>query len=215
MDPFDVLSESYWGTTTIGRMLSSETYIGNLVQLKTKRSSFGVNKFVVKEKDSWIKTENTHEPIITEELFNKGENYVNNDCELLSKEKYYSGDNSNELRNAIIKNEKIKVEAFKKIVDVLLQGNRYTSIDGKNIFKMNILIDNGYYWPINQLGLDELANSEIDDDRKVKAIIKGLYQLKSLSFNKFHPNVIALLLKNNSKNKQSIFNIVWNYDKKM
>ena len=71
MDPFDVLSESYWGTTTIGRMLSSETYIGNLVQLKTKRSSFGVNKFVVKEKDSWIKTENTHEPIISKDDFDK------------------------------------------------------------------------------------------------------------------------------------------------
>ena len=36
-----------------------------------KRSSFGVNKFVVKEKDSWIKTENTHEPIISKDDFDK------------------------------------------------------------------------------------------------------------------------------------------------
>ena len=56
LEPFDIESRYLWGTTTIGRLLSSETYIGNLEQLKTKRATFGVEKFVTKDKDDWIKS---------------------------------------------------------------------------------------------------------------------------------------------------------------
>ena len=78
LEPFEIDSISYWGTTTIGRMLSSVTYIGDLAQLKTTRACFGSDKFVVKKEDEWIKTENTHEPIISKDMFNKVQEIVKN-----------------------------------------------------------------------------------------------------------------------------------------
>lgn len=67
-----------WSTSTIGRMLSSETYIGNLVQLKTKRACFGSNKFITKDIDDCIRSENTHEPIIDKDTFKKVQKVVKN-----------------------------------------------------------------------------------------------------------------------------------------
>lgn len=69
LNPFEVDSLSFWGTTQVGRILTSETYIGNLAQLKTTRMTFGVNKYIVKDEDDWIKFENTHEAIIDKKIF--------------------------------------------------------------------------------------------------------------------------------------------------
>lgn len=60
-----------WSTSTIGRMLSNESYIGNLVQLKTKRIAFGSKLTVNVAEENHIRCENTHEPIISKEDFNK------------------------------------------------------------------------------------------------------------------------------------------------
>ena len=58
-----------WGTTTIGRMLSNEIYIGNLVQGKTKKKNLRDKREVPKDKSEWIIVENTHEPIISKKDF--------------------------------------------------------------------------------------------------------------------------------------------------
>lgn len=71
LDPFEIDSKYLWSTSTIGRMLCNESYIGNLVQLKTKREAFGVEKFVTKDKDEFIRKNNTHEAIISKEDFKK------------------------------------------------------------------------------------------------------------------------------------------------
>lgn len=71
LDPFEIRSEYLWGTSTIGRMLHNEAYIGNLVQLKTTRATFGGNKFISKDKEECVKSENTHEAIISKEDFYK------------------------------------------------------------------------------------------------------------------------------------------------
>ena len=71
LDPYEVDSISFWGTTQVGRILTSETYIGNLAQLKTKRASFGADSFVTKNENEWIKVSGTHEPIISVETFKK------------------------------------------------------------------------------------------------------------------------------------------------
>ena len=60
-----------WGPTTIGRMLSNEVYIGNLVQNKTGSVSYKIHKLVPKPKEEWIRCENTHEPIISKEMFER------------------------------------------------------------------------------------------------------------------------------------------------
>lgn len=76
LEPFEIQSEYFWSTSTIGRMLSNETYIGNLVQLKTKRAIFGKDKFVVKDKEEWVRTDNTHEALISKEDFCKIQNII-------------------------------------------------------------------------------------------------------------------------------------------
>ena len=60
-----------WRPTTIGRMLSNEVYIGNLVQNKTGSVSYKIHKLVPKPKEEWIRCENTHEPIISKEMFER------------------------------------------------------------------------------------------------------------------------------------------------
>jgi len=71
LEPFEIISKYLWSTSTIGRMLSNETYIGNLVQLKTKKASFGTGKIITKTKEECIRCENTHEAIISTDDFNK------------------------------------------------------------------------------------------------------------------------------------------------
>ena len=90
LEPFDIESRYLWGTTTIGRLLSSETYIGNLEQLKTKRASFGVEKYVTKDKDEWIKSINTHEPLITREEFEKVQQTIRHNTKSKSDPTNYS-----------------------------------------------------------------------------------------------------------------------------
>lgn len=60
-----------WCTTTIGRMLTNESYIGNLVQLKTKRVVFGSKTSINVAEEDYIRCENTHESIISKEDFDK------------------------------------------------------------------------------------------------------------------------------------------------
>lgn len=64
-------SKYLWSTSTIGRMLSNESYIGNLVQLKTKRVTFGGKKAINVAEEDYVRCENTHEPIISKEDFDK------------------------------------------------------------------------------------------------------------------------------------------------
>lgn len=70
-EPFEVESKYLWGTTTIGRMLKSEVYIGNLEQLKTCKMNFKSRDIISKEKEEWIKFEKAHDPIISTIVFNK------------------------------------------------------------------------------------------------------------------------------------------------
>ena len=71
LDPFEIESDYLWSTSTIGRMLHNESYIGNLVQLKTTRATFGSKKFISKNEDQYIRSENTHEAIISKDDFYK------------------------------------------------------------------------------------------------------------------------------------------------
>lgn len=71
LDSIDEPRKSKWNTTTIGRILKNETYIGNLAQIKTKVENFKTGKVVDVDEKDWIRCENTHEPIISKEDFKK------------------------------------------------------------------------------------------------------------------------------------------------
>lgn len=60
-----------WSSERISEMLQNETYIGNMVQGKSVKISYKVNKSLKQGKDKWIIVEGTHEPIVDREIFEK------------------------------------------------------------------------------------------------------------------------------------------------
>lgn len=61
----------YWHETTVLNILTSEMYIGNMVQGRTKRSLYNNMPSKNMDKDHWIIVENTHEAIISKDDFYK------------------------------------------------------------------------------------------------------------------------------------------------
>jgi len=60
---------SRWSSTSVKRILTSEVYLGHLVQGKTEKVNYKVKKSVEKPKEEWVRVENTHEPVISEDDF--------------------------------------------------------------------------------------------------------------------------------------------------
>ena len=51
------------------RMLTNEMYLGHMVQGKTEKINYKLKKSVEKPEKDWVKVENTHEQIISEDVF--------------------------------------------------------------------------------------------------------------------------------------------------
>ncbi len=60
-----------WSPNAIKHILTNEIYIGNLVQGKRTTISYKNHKIITKEQSKWIKSLNTHEPIINKDTFTK------------------------------------------------------------------------------------------------------------------------------------------------
>ena len=60
-----------WSSERISEMLQNETYIGNMVQGRMVKISYKSKKCLRQPKESWVVVENTHEPIIDKEAFQK------------------------------------------------------------------------------------------------------------------------------------------------
>ena len=60
---------SMWSSATVKRILTNEMYLGHMVQGKTEKINYKLKKSIEKSEKDWIKVENTHEPIISEESF--------------------------------------------------------------------------------------------------------------------------------------------------
>ena len=71
-------------------MLENEVYIGNLVQNKTGNVNYKIHKLVAKPKSEWIRSENTHQPIISKELFEQVQETIKERTYTKSKPKKYS-----------------------------------------------------------------------------------------------------------------------------
>lgn len=66
---------SYWTYSTIRKILQNEIYTGNMVQNKSFRQVCKKNVISL-PKDKWIIVENTHEPIIDKDTWNKVQNLL-------------------------------------------------------------------------------------------------------------------------------------------
>ena len=58
-----------WAGETVKSLIRKEVYIGHMVQGKTGTMSYKSRKLVQKPEDEWIRVENTHEPIISREVW--------------------------------------------------------------------------------------------------------------------------------------------------
>ena len=61
----------YWSHVAVRNILGNPIYIGHLAQQKFTTVSFIMHKCVRRGKDEWVIAENTHEPIISQELWDK------------------------------------------------------------------------------------------------------------------------------------------------
>ncbi len=58
-----------WNDVTVKTILRNEVYIGHMVQNKTGTVSYKNHKQIAKPKSDWIRIENTHEPLITQDIW--------------------------------------------------------------------------------------------------------------------------------------------------
>ena len=64
-------NDSGWQPTSIYRILSNEMYLGKMVQGKQRKINYKIKKFQAVDKKDWIVVPNMHEPIITQEVFDR------------------------------------------------------------------------------------------------------------------------------------------------
>lgn len=62
-------SNGKWSISEVRQLLHNEAYIGNMVQHKSEKFSYKDSRFLTVPKDEWIKVENTHEPIISMDVW--------------------------------------------------------------------------------------------------------------------------------------------------
>ena len=66
----------YWNHTTVKRILKNEVYLGKTVLGKTKNASFKSKKKIPIDKKNWAITENTHEALVTQEMFEDAQRFM-------------------------------------------------------------------------------------------------------------------------------------------
>ena len=64
-----------WCRTTVRQILKNPIYIGTLAQLRSTTVSYKNHKVIRKNKEDWIVVEHNHEPIISQELWDKVREY--------------------------------------------------------------------------------------------------------------------------------------------
>lgn len=60
-----------WSSERVSVMLQNETYIGNMVQGRTRKLNYKSKKCIKQDPKNWVVVEGTHEPIIDQEIFDK------------------------------------------------------------------------------------------------------------------------------------------------
>lgn len=82
--PHAVQNDGLWGAKTIHTMLENKMYIGHMVQGKQKIVSYKVHEQVQVPEDQWFVKEDTHEPVISKELFSKAQDIAKRDTRVPS-----------------------------------------------------------------------------------------------------------------------------------
>ena len=67
--PFKTAASSKWSANAVSRILTNEVYIGVMEQGKRVTPNYKVRKRIDVPKEQWVRCENTHEPIIDQNVF--------------------------------------------------------------------------------------------------------------------------------------------------
>ena len=76
---FSGAAKSPWSSAAVKRILTNEMYLGHMVQGKREKINYKLKKSVDKPQEEWIKVENTHEAIISEDQFQIVRNLLKTD----------------------------------------------------------------------------------------------------------------------------------------
>ena len=76
---FSGTGKSLWSSTAVKRILTNEIYLGHLVQGKSQKVNYKVQKVIAKPEKDWVRAEHTHKAIITEDDFNIVQNLLKSD----------------------------------------------------------------------------------------------------------------------------------------
>lgn len=91
---FSGAAKSMWSSATVKRILTNEMYLGHMVQGKTDKINYKLKKSVQKPKEEWVKVNNTHEAIISEDDFRVVQNLLRTDVRVSpasKKNSFFSG----------------------------------------------------------------------------------------------------------------------------
>ncbi len=78
-NPNALESDDLWNATTIRRMLQNEMYLGHMVQGRQRTISYKVHDRVSVPRAEWFIHENTHEAIVSPELFDRTQEMLSRD----------------------------------------------------------------------------------------------------------------------------------------
>lgn len=70
----NIKNKEIWRRSSVTRILSNEVYLGHCVRGKTQNISYKSKSRIYVNRNDFIKTKNTHEPIISQETFNNVHN---------------------------------------------------------------------------------------------------------------------------------------------
>lgn len=76
---FAVKNKTGWSSVAIKRILTNEVYLGHLIQGKREKINYKVKKIVAKPEQEWARVEQTHDPIIGQDLFDTVQNLMQTD----------------------------------------------------------------------------------------------------------------------------------------
>lgn len=66
---FHAGTDTRWMSLTVDRILKNEMYIGTMVQGKSRKLNYKIKKIIDVAPENWIRVENTHDAIISEDIF--------------------------------------------------------------------------------------------------------------------------------------------------
>lgn len=74
------MNDTLWPDSSVRRILRNRLYVGDMVQGKNKTRSYKLQVSVAIPEEDWIVVENTHEPIIDRETFERAQDIFARDC---------------------------------------------------------------------------------------------------------------------------------------